>query len=428
MKKPNNRAITSWFQRGFWAVLDQSLFAGANFLVNILLARWLSQPEYGAFTLVYSVFLLFGAFHTAILTEPMLVFGSGKYADDFKKYLGVLFYGHLGLTTLLSLILAVSAHMLWTHGPPLVAETLRGLAIAAPFVLLVWLLRRALYLCLLPQRAAAGGALYLLITIISMYGCYRGDFLSSFLALQVIGGASLIVGSWLTFILHPDLSFRNRHPSPIMVLNDHCAYGKWSIATALLTWIPGNICYTLLPAWAGLESVAALGAVMNLVMPMLHANSAIAIFLIPEFGRALREGGKEKLAKLVNSVLLLFALPSLLYWILLICYRSELLMFFYQDRYAGYADSIILIGFLPISAAAVAVLGGALRAMEHPNLVFIGYAVSTLLALTLGIWLVAKGGLWGALLWLIVTSVTTGTTMAWFCFRNGLVFKLQNAP
>ena len=69
--------LLSWVTKGGLAILDQALFAGANFLVNIFLARWLTPTEYGAFALAYSIFLLLGAFHTAILTEPMMdVIGS----------------------------------------------------------------------------------------------------------------------------------------------------------------------------------------------------------------------------------------------------------------------------------------------------------------------------------------------------------------
>ena len=39
--KEYNRLWFPWIQKGGLTVLDQGLFSGANFLVNILLARWL---------------------------------------------------------------------------------------------------------------------------------------------------------------------------------------------------------------------------------------------------------------------------------------------------------------------------------------------------------------------------------------------------
>ena len=46
-----------WLTKGCLAVADQGVFAVSNFLLNILLARWLAPADYGAFALAYSVFL-----------------------------------------------------------------------------------------------------------------------------------------------------------------------------------------------------------------------------------------------------------------------------------------------------------------------------------------------------------------------------------
>ncbi|GIX47763.1 MAG: hypothetical protein KatS3mg131_1974 [Candidatus Tectimicrobiota bacterium] len=72
MEDLSGERLVRWARKGGLAVLDQGLFSGANFLVNILLARWLPPEEYGAFAVALSVFYLLAGFHTAVLTEPML--------------------------------------------------------------------------------------------------------------------------------------------------------------------------------------------------------------------------------------------------------------------------------------------------------------------------------------------------------------------
>ena len=52
--------IVEWLSKGSWAVLDQALYALSQFLVNLLLARWLTPAEYGVYALLYSVLLLRG--------------------------------------------------------------------------------------------------------------------------------------------------------------------------------------------------------------------------------------------------------------------------------------------------------------------------------------------------------------------------------
>src|SRR5438045_8021636 len=85
---------------GFWAIADQGLFAGSNFILNIVLARWLSPDEYGAFGVAFSIFLLVGTLHSSLLTEPMTVFAPGKFRERIEKYVGICLYGHVAFAAL----------------------------------------------------------------------------------------------------------------------------------------------------------------------------------------------------------------------------------------------------------------------------------------------------------------------------------------
>ena len=58
-----------WTTRGFWAVTDQALFAVSNLVINVLLARWLSPREYGAFVTAFVVLLLVGVAHSSLIVD-----------------------------------------------------------------------------------------------------------------------------------------------------------------------------------------------------------------------------------------------------------------------------------------------------------------------------------------------------------------------
>ena len=140
-----------WLTKGSLAIADQGVFAVSNFLLNILLARWLTPDDYGCFALAYSVFLSFLLVHSALFTTPLLVFGQGKYRERFPEYLGILLRGHLAFDA--------SGFGAAPGGGISCSErctrrSWRGafvaLAAAAPFILLLWLLRRAFYALLRP--------------------------------------------------------------------------------------------------------------------------------------------------------------------------------------------------------------------------------------------------------------------------------------
>lgn len=405
--------ILSWTQKGGFAVLDQALFAGTNFLANILLARWLEPTQYGSFALAYVIFLLFSTAHTSIITEPMLVFGAGKYVQCLPQYVSVLIYGHWWVTGLISSILAATAIVLWQEGSADLGQAMAGLALASPLILLMWLVRRAFYVPGLPQWSATGGALYLGLILAGMYGLYQEQWLSTASALLMMGVASLTVSLWLSTLLRPQWPSAGSPLTPKIVYAEHWGYGRWALATAAVTWVPGSLCYTLVAAWVGLEGNAVLRATMNLVMPMLHANSAIAVLLVPCFVQAFTPEGRLRFQRLVRMVFILFALTSIGYWIFLFCFHAEVLSWVYGGRYTDETNVLLLAGMHPLPAGVSAVLGGALRAMKRPDLICWCQAVGAVVIMALGFWLIPLYGVSGVVVAGLSSSVAAAAATMW---------------
>ncbi|MGD9245552.1 MAG: oligosaccharide flippase family protein [Desulfobacterales bacterium] len=402
--KVQNVTIKQWAGRGFWAVMDQGLFASSNFILNILLARWLTTTEYGAFAVAYTIFLLLGTFHTALITEPMLVFGSGKYKDCFFQYLRVLLRGHWMFTSIVGLIFAAAALVfaLTSHNP--LTPALFGLTIAGPFILFQWLMRRACYVNLQPQFAAYTGAVYMAVMLVGAYGLYHFTWLGAATALGIMAIASLVSGMWLVKRL---ITIQESRYSVTLQQNsrqDHWNYGKWALGTAMLTWIPGNINYLLLPIWGNLQDAGAYRALLNLFLPVMHITTALGGLLIPTFVNAI---GSTKFSKLICRLLILFVITPTIYWLVLGLTAEPLIKFLYAGKYVQFSKLLWIAGLIPIIAAVVAVSGAVLRALELPNKVFIAYACSTATMLTIGVSLLIMLGVSGALIgWLLSYAVT----------------------
>ena len=69
-----SRKVGRWVTKGGLAILDQGLISGSNFLIGILLARWLVPAQYGAFSLAFSVFLFLSYVYQSLLSEPQACF------------------------------------------------------------------------------------------------------------------------------------------------------------------------------------------------------------------------------------------------------------------------------------------------------------------------------------------------------------------
>jgi O-antigen/teichoic acid export membrane protein len=417
-----------WVGKGSFALLDQGLFAGANFVANILLARWLTPAEYGAFALAYSVFLLLGVFHTAILTEPMMVFGPGRYRERFPEYLGILLRGHFALMLPGAALLAAAAFLLgWLYSPA-VERAFLGLAIAAPFILLLWLVRQAFYVRLQPGWAAAGGGLYILFLPVCIYALRAVERLSPLTGFLGMGLGSLVVSMLLLIPHNPRRPGAHENPGVSMVASDHWRYGKWAMATAGLAWFPTNIYFALLPAWVGLQEAGALKALINLAMPVLLSISGLSMLFLPVLSMQSEEGGKQRMNRTLWFSFGLFFLGSGLYLGLLWGLRGAIFQLLYSGKYHEFASwPLVVVGLWPFGQAITAILGSALRALRRPDYVFRSSAAGSAATLLLGIPLAWRLGVGGALAGSLLAFLATGGFMFFFYKKSLPKWESQDA-
>ena len=408
-----------WLLKGGASIADQAMLAGANFILNVLLGRWLPPVQYGAFALSYSIFLLLGTFHTASFSEPMMVFGPGKYAARFERYIGVLTIGHLVVMVPIAILLLGASFLLGRYYSSEVQHALAALALAGPLILLQWLLRRAFYVFLRPEWALVGGASYLVLLLGATFALREAGRLSPATAFLAMGFSSLLVSLLLLSRLRPQ--WRSPEgPNASSVVGDHWRYGRWALGTAALSWVPGNLYYTLLPAWVGLEGIAALRALTNLILPVVHTISALSLLLLPLLARFQREN-KERMIRTLRLFLLLFLAGAGIYNLGLIFFRQQAVRLLYGSQYADAVPLVPLVGLLAFLSCFITVLGAALRALEHPEKIFWSYLGSSAVAVGGGILLATRlgvaGGLWG----LLLSSLTTVLMM--FIFYRSIYEK-----
>jgi O-antigen/teichoic acid export membrane protein len=411
--------LSYWTTRGFWAVVDQALFAVSNLIINILLARWLSPREYGAFVTAYVVLILVSVAHGGLLIEPMMVLGPSRFGRgrEFKDYFAFLlrFQWAFGAAAAASLLLVGGlAHL---FGAALLASTFVGLACAAPFIFLSWLTRRACYVERQPAIAALGGAVYLFIAGLGAVLLYRVGVLTSVAAQLLMGGAAVAAsGVILKKLGHPWLP----RPSTIetrSLLHEHWTFFRWTGAAGLLSYAQGLVFYLLLPLFSGLEASAALRAMTNFVMPVLQSDSALAVVIAPEMARARRR--THDLSRIVRWSTRLFALEGVICWLLVAVFRHDLVRFTYGDRYVAYADLLLILGALPLVSSRVNVLGSLLRIHKRVRQVFWTSAAGAAVALTVGFSTMAPFGAYGAVLAMIAADLMRIGVMTYFVGRPG---------
>jgi O-antigen/teichoic acid export membrane protein len=402
--------VRRWAFQGGWAVCDQGLTSMASLFVQVMLARWLPAVDYGAFVASYAVLLIVSVLHTGILLEPMVVFGSGRYAQWFSDYVRLLLRGHFQLTLASAVVLAGIASILEVLGQDAMARALLGAALIGPVLLLWWLARRACNAVSRPQWAAAASTGYFIAVITGATILYQTNTLSVLTAQLVMGVSAILAGLPLLRALLRITSEPMPAATAAQVRQAHLKYGRWSSASGMMSWLQTQSYYVVLPMWAGLEATAALRAVINLVQPLIQWDFALTGLVLPSLVRARQELGSFR--RRLGLAAAYFMTEGLTYGVLLVLFGDQLMKLAYGGSYTAGMTTLMLLAGVPVLIALCGVFSSALNAAERPERVFRGAAAGGATVVVVGLWAATTWGLTGALAGLLLSSLVQMTVLA----------------
>lgn len=423
------QALKVWPLRGTFALIDQGLISGSNFIVAVILARWLVPRQYGAYALAFEVFLFLSVIYGALILEPVSVFGPSLYKNDFPAYLSTLLRIHAGLSAFMLVAVFVAAGILRVLRPGnLLPDALMGVGIASPCLLLFWLARRGFYVHLLPQKAAMGAAIYAAVLLAGVILVFKTHLLSSLAVFLLMAAGALVAGPLML------LWFKRRLPavpgarrvSLTEVARQHWHYGRWALGSSLVIFLTAAIYYPLLGSFFGLAETGKFKALMNLSSPIAQAFVALSLLSLPYASRVFHETGPEVSHRLAWKLTGLYLGGTSLYWLILILAGTPVVHHLYSGRYT------LVIGLLPwlalgsifrIAATAQAVV---LRAMRLPKLVCGAYSAACLVGIVSGVPCTRWFGIRGALLSWILSSITAFAVAILMVQRQARLFKGEN--
>lgn len=398
--------------------MDQGLITGSNFLLGILLARWLTREQYGAFALGFAVFLLVAMLYQSLLLEPMAVFGGSVYQSQLRAYLRALVCIHVVAAIGIGLVLGLSAEVarfaIPADGLP---GALAGAALAAPCILLLWLARRAFYLQLSSALAVAGALLYCTLVVGGLFLARAYGRISPFSAFTLMGAGGGLSGIVFLAFLTSRLEI-NSAPLPLRaVWKRHWEYGRWALASAVAMWIPANMYYPLLGSFSGVARAGELKALLNFVNPIFQVYAALSMLLLPYASRRWSRGDHP--GKLNIKITALCTGGAIAYWLVLLLFTGPAFHLFYSGRYMEVAPLMPAVALGSVLESAFFGPAILLRAMESPRSVFGALLASTAVAVGAGVPAVWAFGVKGAV-WAQTLSYGIGFAVAAVLLRRKL--------
>lgn len=408
-----------WVKKGSFAVMDQGLISGSNFLVAILLARWLVPEQYGAFALAFEVFVLLQVVYSALIIEPMNVFGSSEYQDCLQEYWGTLLRIQGGAALISVLVLGCSALVLLELGASgSLKQAFVGLMLAVPCVQFFYAARGAMYVKLTPRPAVIAALLYSAIVLSGLVLAYVIHLISPLIAFVAMAVGGLLAGSVLLAQFKPCLKLTRACPRLVDVIRQHWVYGRWALAGSVSITLSGSIYYPLLGKFRGLAETGALKALLNLSSPIGQLFVAFTLLLLPYAARRYHEHGAASVKRLVWKVTWIYSGCTAAYWLLLLIFWPSIVRFLYAGKYMEVTGLVPLVALSSIVRTAATVQCTALRAIKLPSLVFVAFSSSAVAAVLFGIPAVWAFGLRGAILATVLSNTAVLVLAATMLHRN----------
>lgn len=413
-------------RRSAWAVVDQGVFAGAHLFLSIALARSLTAEAYGVFAMVYSILVLCSIFHTAFVTEPLAVIGADGALARNAQYRSMLLKHSFIISIKLSMLLLIVGFVatLWIGGQ--LGLSLVSLAVSLPLIFPFWLLRRVFYLDQGPHVAAAVSLIYLFTLIGLMVAVERFVEISPPTAFLIVAFCSLLAGVIAYALLRRTALSNIGEIDSVALRKRGSNFGRWAVCTGLVSWIPANGFYFILPLMHGLDSAGVFRAIMNLAAPAIQGFTAIAVALVPTFAGA---GSGRAFRRLTTRAYVMCGVGGFVLFIALGYFGDQIVWLLYANAYSNAVTSIHvwIVSSIAIFCAVGAVANSILRAQESFRFVFYSHFVGASGVFTVGVLLAQYFDALGAVIAVVVGyGLVAGVSLYFSVSKRSKLFALRS--
>ena len=402
------------------ATLDQAFLSGLNFLISIVLIKIVSKPEYGYYSIFFSIILLMASIQTAVINTPLAVLLITKKGDEKRKYVGSLFFGQNLFLLLLALFGVIGGIVLWYFN--LLDPTLTAIIVAISLSFIGILLREFLRAYFFadenPKIVLIIDVLYVVLFIILGYLEYMILQLNVAAVFFLMGLSSFLVG--IFFIKSNNWNFSRSDIKSSY--SENWKYGRWALLGVTVTHIQNYSYLYLLGIIISSAAVADVSAARLLLMPLILVQEGWSKIILPH-GSKLREGNRlPRLFKeqVIVSIAFVVVVMSLVFTLILL--KPLLLNIILSDEYANsfsyifYWGTIFSMGFIALNASF------GMQVLKNFELISKINIVTMLVTVLLAYFLIYSNGIKGGLVALLIGQ-TISAIILWYYYARATFKK-----
>ncbi len=396
-----------------WALADQTMVSGVNFITGLLLARYLGIEEFGKFTLIWMAVLFFNAMHHAVINSPMMSIGPKHPENETPAYFGAVFVQHIIFSLLLFAALFSGAWLCGIYYPEWeIKHLVLPLAASAFAFQLQDFFRRYFFTVGHPAIAFLNDAIRYLGQLVILAGLFifKSEIMDTEKVLWVIV-LTASVAAFIGIFSINKISFNSRFFRS--TLTRHWHFSKWSLGTAVMLMVTNNLFVIVSGATLGTSAVGALKATQNLHGVINIIFMGLKNVVPVHAARHYYNGGKDALYHYLRKVMFLgggvtvsiaaFIAIAPVFWLGL----------FFSDQYTAYGYLVQWWAIINILMFIGLPLRAGLSAIEDTRSIFLSNLMAAIYGLLLAYPIVDQFGLLG---------VMVGTTLSFVIMNGTLVF------
>ena len=388
--------IKRWGFKGGTSILDQAVFSGTNFLVSVLLARALSNEDFGAFAIGFAMLTFLMQVYISFALEPMSVLGPSHYRDRIGSYL----LAQVHLLFLVSLPVAIFlALIIWldrllgndsASGPVLIFS-----AMSLPLILFPLLMRRAFYVLLKPASALLGSVIYFLVQVSFVLLGMHLNVLNGVSSVLIFSLAGFLSGLLLLLLLRGEHS-PNETLNLRAVLAETWAFGKWLVLSGVLIGLATQSQIYLSGVLSDIEDAGVVRILQTFIQPMMLTSTAFSALATPSITADFAVGAYTQMQHKMLRFTLVLGGMALIYEFLLILFGGLVNQILFEGKYSAFTSQIPIWGLVPVLLSFF--WGGviALQASQKPQAMLIISSFWALFSLIPGLVMIPAWGVWGA--------------------------------
>jgi O-antigen/teichoic acid export membrane protein len=329
------KELVSRYSHVNWALADQAMVSGVNFLTGIFFARYLGLEEYGYFTLAWMVVQFCNSFQHAGIIAPMMSLGPKQKVEVSGKFYGAMFFQQLVWSTICAILIVCVGALCGLIAPDL---HVRILSIPLAGVLFLWQLqdfyRRYFFAINKGYLAFFNDSISYIGQIIVLAGVGFWVDIDAYNGLLIIGVTSLIAVIIGTFSLNVEV-VRFSYFAESVVENHK--YSRWLIYSNFMQYMSANFFYMVSGALLGATSVGVIKSSQNIVGILNILFQAMENFVPSRAAMKYLESGYGGVKSYVRRICLRGGAVIFIVSLFIIIFSKPIMTFVYGEVISEYS-------------------------------------------------------------------------------------------